>query len=282
MKRDYFSFRNGKQSSTISLEHVVKIITIRYNEFKNKGYFQYYFGFDCVDAGFVPGQTSLTLEDQLILTFGSKDRFLPILENSGKSDLFSLFDLIEFLYDHSVKPIKPKIHDWYDCGIHVDFKNVNIHLGKYEWREEVNNYLPYLESPYTLNKDGKIIEIASSEGLQHLINHNVSHDAAETIDDRVKHACSLFLKGSSTINNKRDALKNLADVLEHLRDDIKSYTPNKVEKRLFEIANTFGIRHHNEKQSIDYNQEIYFYWIFYSYLSVIDLLGRLKKSNKPT
>ena len=278
MKRDYFSVRNGQQPSTISLEHIVEIIIIQYNEFKNKGYFQYYFGYDCVDAGFVSGQNSLTLEKQLMLTFGSKSRFiLPIPENLGKFDLFSLFDLIEFLYDHTVKPIDPNRHRYNNCGIHINFNSVDFNLGKDEWRTKVNEYLPHLEFPYTMNKDGKIIEIPSSEGLQHLINHNVSHDAAETIDDRVKHACSLFLKGNSTINNKRDALKNLADVLELLRADIKSYTPNYVERRLFEIANTFGIRHHNEQQNIDYNQEIYFYWIFYSYLSVIDLLGRLKK-----
>jgi hypothetical protein len=191
-------------------------------------------------------------------------------------DIFELFDLIEFLYDHVAKPKTFNYHSWDDCGIHIT-GDANYALGKYCWREEMNKHLENFETPYTLNKNGKIEELPSSKGLQQLSQSPTSHNAPETIDDRVTHACTLFLKRSATVDNKRDALKNLADVLELLRDDLKSYMPTNEENRIFEIANKFGIRHHNDSQQTQFNQGVYYYWIFYSYLSTIDLLARLKK-----
>jgi len=277
MSREYFSSRQGEEPNKISLEHLRDIVRIQYNAFNKNGYFQHRFGYSCTDIGYVPGKANMEIRDAVIVTFGSKgDSLDPTLVNFKKMDLFSLFDLIEFLYDNISKPDKYEFHQWNNCGYHI-VGDANYHLGKYEWREELNKHLPNFETPYTLTEDGQIEELPSSEGLTNLAQNIVHHDIPETIDDRVKHACSLFLKGNSTINEKRDALKNLADVLELLRGDLQSYIPNHEENRLFEIANTFGIRHHNNTQQTDYNQGVYYYWIFYCYLATIDLLARLKK-----
>ena len=277
MKRRYFSDRQNQSLNSISLEHFRKIIEIQYTQFKQKGYFQHQFGYYCVDAGFVPGITSLSMKDQLVIAFGSRgESLVPATNNFKHVDLFSLFDLIEFLYDHIAKPVQPSYHDYNDCGIHVG-DEANYDLGKYEWREEFNKHLPHLEIPYTLTAEGNIEELPSSKGLKNLVQNPTSHDSPETIDDRINHACALFLKSNTTLNEKRDALKNLADVLELLRKDLKSYIPNNEEQRLFEIANTFGIRHHNDQQRTDYNRGVYYYWIFYCYLATIDLLARLRK-----
>lgn len=277
MSREYFSTRQGAESNKIALEHLRDIIRIQYTKFEKEGYFQHRFGYQCVDAGYVLGKAGIPIRDELIVTFGSRgDLIDPTLVNFKKMDLFSLFDLIEFLYDNTSKPINPTIHSWNGCGLHVG-SDANYNLGKYEWREEMNKHLPHFETPYTLTTAGNIEEIPSSEGLTKLTQNNTQHNAPETIDNRVNHACTLFLKGNSTIEEKRDALKNLADVLEHLRDDVQSKIPNDEGNRIFEIANTFGIRHHSETQKTDYNQGVYYYWIFYSYLATIDLLARLKK-----
>ena len=226
--------------------------------------------------GYVSGKADMEMRDALIVTFGSRaDSLDSTLVNFKKMDLFSLFDLIEFFYDNIAKPYNFTFHQYNNCGIHVS--GANYDLGKYEWREEVNKHLVNFETAYTLEKNGHIEELPSSKGLTNLTQNIVPHDVPETIDNRVNHACSLFLKGNSTIDEKRDALKNLADVLELLRDDVQSNIPNNEGRRIFEIANTFGIRHHNETQQTDYNQGVYYYWIFYSYLATIDLLARLKK-----
>ena len=276
MGRRYFSDRQGQTPNLISLEDFREIVRIQHAKFNQEGYFQRRFGYDCVDIGYVAGDASINMEEQLLITFGSRGKSLsPTTDDFKNLDLFSLFDLIEFLYDHIAKPVHSTHHRWDDCGIHVS--EANYDLGKCEWREELNKHLPYLETPHTLTDKGNIEELPSSEGLKNLVQNPISHDSPETIDNRINHACALFLKGNATLNEKRDALNNLAAVLELLKNDLKSYVPNDEENRLFEIANTFGIRHHNDQQQTDYNRGVYYYWIFYCYLTTIDLLARLKK-----
>ena len=197
------------------------------------------------------------MKDQLVITFGNRgESLIPTTNNFKYTDLFSLFDLIEFLYDHIAKPVQSSYHEYNNCGIHVG-NEADYDFGKCEWREEFNKHLPHLEIPYTLTAEGNIEELPSSKGLENLVRNPTPYNSPKTIDNRIDHACSLFLKGNSTLNEKRDALKNLADVLELLRKDLKSYIPNNEERRLFEIANNFGIRHHNNEQQTDYNSGVY-------------------------
>ncbi len=57
-KRNYYSEREGsQQNSSIGLGEFKNIFIIIYNKFKNVGYFQFAFGYECIDADYVPGQT---------------------------------------------------------------------------------------------------------------------------------------------------------------------------------------------------------------------------------
>jgi len=67
----------------------------------------------------------------------------------------------------------------------------------------------------------------------------------------------------------------LAKVLEFIRPKIKLLLTTDDENDLFNIANNFGIRHHNEIQKTDYDQEIWLDWMFYYYLSTINSIVRL-------
>jgi hypothetical protein len=252
---------------------------IQYRKFVSEGYFQHSFGYDCVDAGYVQGTLKISLSDQLILTFSDRgETILPTSKNIINLDTDSLFDLIEFLYDYIAKPIKFNYHSYNNCGLHVI--DASIEEGRQEWRDELNKSLVLLDSQYRLTNDGKIELLPSSEGLRDLVDKYELPLNVENIDDRVKHACNLFLKHDSRLDDKRDALKNLADVLEFLRKDLKNHIPNNEVNDLFNIANNFGIRHHNDKQKTQYDQESYFTWIFYSYLSTIDLFAKLKNQTE--
>ena len=46
------------------------------------------------------------------------------------------------------------------------------------------------------------------------------------------------------------------------------------EPELFNIANNFGVRHHNQKQKTGYDQALWLSWMFYLYLSTIHLVAR--------
>jgi hypothetical protein len=77
------------------------------------------------------------------------------------------------------------------------------------------------------------------------------------------------------MDERRDAIRDLADVLEYLRPRLKTALTKKDEAALFEIANNFGIRHHNAEQRTDYDKPIWYSWIFYYYLATIHAAVRL-------
>lgn len=60
---------------------------------------------------------------------------------------------------------------------------------------------------------------------------------------------------------------------------------SKDEAAIFELANNFAIRHHNPKQKTNYDQTIWFSWIFHFYLAIyhaaIRLLIKKETSKKP-
>ena len=281
MKRIYYSERSGRAPSSISPDHLKKILDIQYRKFRDKDYFKKAFGYECTDLGDVQGDTGTDLDGKLLLDFGGRgESMIPTLENIMKLDMDSLFDLIEFLHEYVAKPIDPVYHEWYNCGIHVH--DASYKEGREEWRSKLNESLSLLEPSYRLNTDGNIELLSSSVGLEHIVDQHTSHGDSENIDEMVNRSCKLFLKRSATLDDKRDAIRNLADVLELLRKDVNEKLPDKEVNDIFNIANNFGIRHHNDRQQTQYNRGVYYYWIFYTYLATIDLLGRLRENSSMT
>jgi hypothetical protein len=98
----------------------------------------------------------------------------------------------------------------------------------------------------------------------------------------VENAILLFRRYNSSLNDKRNAVKELVAVLEFLRPKVKKVLVKADENDLFNLANNFGIRHHNEKQKTDYEQEIWLNWMFYYYLATIDAVIKLVKRPEQT
>ena len=82
------------------------------------------------------------------------------------------------------------------------------------------------------------------------------------------------------MDERRDAVRDLADVLEYLRPQVKAVLQKKDESALFEIANNFSIRHHNAQQQGDYDKAIWYSWMFYFYLATIHAAVRLIERGK--
>ena len=70
-------------------------------------------------------------------------------------------------------------------------------------------------------------------------------------------------------------MRELFDVLEKLRPEIKEEMLSKDEGALFNIANNFTIRHLNEQQKGEYDSTIWHQWMFYVNLSTIHVITRL-------
>ncbi|MDX2837343.1 hypothetical protein PV463_43365, partial [Streptomyces scabiei] len=74
--------------------------------------------------------------------------------------------------------------------------------------------------------------------------------------------------------SKRSAIFNLARILEERRALIKEHLHKKDEGALFQIANSFDLRHSNAGQQREYD-EAFLDWIFWWYLATVELTNRL-------
>ena len=108
-----------------------------------------------------------------------------------------------------------------------------------------------------------------------LLQADIPSSDSENITKKIDLAVLKFRRHKSTLDDRRDALRELADVLEYLRPDIIKVLASKDESDLFNIANNFGIRHHNVIQKVDYDKAIWYSWIFYYYLATIHAALRL-------
>lgn len=92
--------------------------------------------------------------------------------------------------------------------------------------------------------------------------------------NRINAAILRYRRHGSTLDDRRQAVRDLADVLEYLRPKVKALLTSADDCDLFNIANNFGIRHHNDKQKTTYDAAIWLSWMFYFYLATIHAVLR--------
>ena len=95
----------------------------------------------------------------------------------------------------------------------------------------------------------------------------------------VEHAIALFTRHGASREDKRSAVVALAGVLESHRESLKGLLCPKDEGALFNIANSFDLRHRDKSQKADYRAE-FLDWIFWWYLATVELSNRV--SGKPS
>ena len=94
-------------------------------------------------------------------------------------------------------------------------------------------------------------------------------------EERVDDAVRKFRSRTASPTDRRDAVRDLADVLEYLRPEIKRVLTKKDDAALFEIANKFAIRHMDGEQFTEYTKPVWLSWMFYFYLATIYAVGHL-------
>lgn len=278
MKREYYSQRKGigPSETNLDLPSFKKLFLAIYRRFEREGYFQKYFGMYCVDRGDVPGELGEDVESAIFISLRKADLW-PV---TVKIDYYSeddVFDMIEYLHDHCAKPTQREMHEWGGCGWHVSESDDK--KGRIEFRDAVNDVLKDYKSGFEISEHGEIL-ILPDDGMMQLIEAEIITDDTENIQSRINSAINKFRRARASEDDRRDALRDLADVLEYLRPQAKTLLVRQDESDLFNIANNFGIRHHNQQQKTDYDKATWQSWIFYSYLSTIHLLLRLIKQKQ--
>lgn len=110
----------------------------------------------------------------------------------------------------------------------------------------MNSLLKDYKSGYELSESGQILECPPN-GFEPIFQEIEKTNDPANFDDRVNTAIAKFRRYRATMDDKKDAVRTLADVLEYLRKSgIK--LPNKDDDTLFNIINNFDIHHHNREQ----------------------------------
>jgi hypothetical protein len=78
----------------------------------------------------------------------------------------------------------------------------------------------------------------------------------------------------------RSAIVTVAGVLEANRNLLKDELLTGDESALFQIVNTFNLRHRNADQRTDFDP-VFLEWIFHSFLATAGLIGRLQRRATP-
>ena len=266
MNRKYYSNRTGKNPEAIRYElpMFVKLFKTLQLDFLNKDYFQHNFG----DLG-------ADIEAQMFLAIRKSDLW-PIEEKCNNYSEDDLFDVIEFLYDCVSKPIH-RYDEWSNHGDSYD--TFERKTGKQEFRDRINQLLCDYREGYELSEKGEILEFPE-QGLEELVLAELHPYDPKNVEQRVESAILKFRRSRSSLEGKYDAIRDLFAVLEFLRDQIKEVKLSHAESALFNIANNYSIRHHNDNQKQDYDKAIWYNWMFYYSVATIHACLKLIKKAK--
>jgi hypothetical protein len=271
--RPYYSQRAGRgpASASLDLSDVKRLFKSIFEQLETEGYFQEYLGYYCVDSGFCPGILGTDLQAELLLSLRKPDLW-PVHERIDWWDEDDLFDMIEFLFDHISKPTERQLHSYSNCGWHCT--KFDQEAGQFEYREKLTRILRAYDSGFELTGQGEVVGVAPS-GFEPLLDAALPHSDTQNVQARVAAAIQKFRRHRSSIQDRKDAVRDLVDVLEFLRPQIKVALLTQDESDLFNIANNFGIRHHRTGQKVNYDKPIWLSWMFYFYLTTIHASVRL-------
>jgi hypothetical protein len=270
MAHVYYSQRTGSNPHPdgLSLADTLDLFKRAYILLEREGYFTEAIGFDCVDvADHIEGEIK-DIDLEILLAVRKKNLW-PIQKQATEYTEDDLFDVIEFLYQIVSKPIDGRMHTWGDCGMH--WETFNKSEGRKEYRDRINRVLSQYERRFELSASGEIL-LKAEAGFDRIFDADLPTSDSK-VQDRVDAAILRFRRHSSTLDDRRQAVRDLADVFEYLRPKVKALLTSKDEGDLFNIANNFGIRHHNELQKTSYDA-VWLNWMFYFYLATVHTVVR--------
>ncbi|WP_371550470.1 hypothetical protein OG266_34350 [Streptomyces sp. NBC_00554] len=236
-------------------------------EFADSGYLVEVFGEECVDDDSELPDASEVIDRRL----GIPDLW-PLAPETWDEDTY--YGLIEVFHDLVSRPRMRRHHPYGGCGWHhSEFHNGPARV-LYRWK--VNQMLHEGGIEYELAAEGEDLGrlVAVTDDARSQLVHRALTDSPPDINAGVRHAIALFRGRDTSPESKRSAIFNLARILEERRDLIKERLHTKDEGALFQIANSFDLRHRNARQQGEYD-EVFLDWIFWWYLATVELTDRL-------
>jgi hypothetical protein len=276
MSRKYYSAR--KTTRPITLDRLKAIFGAFFKQFKQMQYFDEGLGFECADAGFCAGTAGRDPASYFLFKLRKEYLWpIPACLSSYLED--DLFDVIELLYDLVSEPKEGEYHSYNDCGMH--YHTFNQPSGRAKFRSEINEFLSDYGDGFELAENGEIIEKAD-KGLDTLLSRRLPSSVGPELDRHMIEAIALFRRRHASLEDRRNAVRMLADLFESLRPKLESAITSKDESDLFNLANNFEIRHRNEKQKKQYDKALWLSWMFYFYLATLHFACRKLEGSSTT
>ncbi len=263
MTRKYFASRNNQQK--ISIDQLYEKLQNLYFLFREKDFLK--------EKAKINSHESDTkwVPESIMRIAAIKLNFSPFpIDEWNPQDINeeNIFSCIEFLFDHVSKPgelvdmITPTGWNYQDYDSYDEL------TGRNEFREYANFFLLDYKNGFELTEEGEIISLGE-HGLQFILNADIVPYDAVNVDRKVVNALSIWKNRKSSLEERKKAIQELADVFEWLKKSQKldSILNKKDEAALFNIANNFAIRHHDPKQKSNYDLNIWYSWIFHFYLA---------------
>ena len=94
------------------------------------------------------------------------------------------------------------------------------------------------------------------------------------VNGRINHAKALFFQEPQNMEHMRSACIALCAVLEPIRSELQPAISDADVNALFQLINTFDIRHSNGVRHLIYPEQLE--WVFYSLLNTINTYTKLK------
>ena len=276
MARRYYSARN--QPGALTLEDLYGKLKSLYLWFRERSYFK--------EAGITKTELPDAIMHEATLSLGFS--MFPVTKWT-EYDITEehVFDALEFLYDHVSRP-----GEWTsmttETGFnYYDYDSYDKVSGQADFREHANIFLADYRSGYELTEEGVILALGT-DGLQHILDAHIPAYDDVNVDSKVRNAIVKWRNRGLSLDEKRSAIRELADVFEWLKKSghLSAALDKKDESAIFDLANNFAIRHHDPKQKSNYDQTIWYSWIFHFYLATYHaairlLIKREKKGKKP-
>lgn len=268
--REFYSVRNGRNRNLegFSLDTIKGLFLDLYKEMRDDGFFDEYLGSYCVDQGQMPGLVKSPALDLMLKV--RTDGLWPIEDKAQLYNEDDFFDVIEYLFTCVSKPVDGTHHYFNDCGMH--WETFNKAEGEKQYVHKINGLLALYTERFELSSEGELLK-AAENGFQSIFDADMPTNDTK-IKERIDSAILRYRRHGSSIDDRRQAVRDLADVLEYLRPKMKGVLDSKDESDLFNIANNFGIRHHNSSQKTTYDAALWLSWMFYFFLATIHVVLR--------
>jgi hypothetical protein len=258
--RELYSERAGI-SRVLDTDGFMTLIWRGFIVMRDEGFFQEALGKPGTwDEMPIPGRLD---ESDFIRVFKTRGVFSTVFTGPTppgwvQSDVVPLFDVLEFMYAEATPEEK-----------------------RPDYRDRLNPDLALHDPPMEITEAGLIVEHGPDE-LHDVLAEPVPDGTPAELADPLRHAIEQYRRRGATEQDKRSALKHLADVLEPLRDQIDEYLLPADERALFHLANKFYVRHNDRLQQRHYDGEIWLNWMFYVYVATARALIAVMDRDKLT